>query len=96
MLLGGKNAVIYGGGGSIGGAVARAFAREGANVSLAGRTKESLDKVASDIGKAGGRAEVAEVDALDARAVERHMDELVDGAGASTSPSTPSRCGTCS
>ena len=30
MLLEGKNAVIYGGGGSIGGAVARAFAREGA------------------------------------------------------------------
>jgi 3-oxoacyl-[acyl-carrier protein] reductase len=31
MLLEGKNAVIYGGGGSIGGAVAKEFAREGAN-----------------------------------------------------------------
>jgi 3-oxoacyl-[acyl-carrier protein] reductase len=29
MLLENKNAVIYGGGGSIGGAVARTFAREG-------------------------------------------------------------------
>jgi NAD(P)-dependent dehydrogenase (short-subunit alcohol dehydrogenase family) len=29
MLLENKNAVIYGGGGAIGGAVARAFAREG-------------------------------------------------------------------
>ena len=39
MLLEGKNAVIYGGGGSIGGAaVARAFAREGATLFLAGRT----------------------------------------------------------
>ena len=38
MLLTGKNAVVYGGGGSIGGAVARAFAREGAEVFLAGRT----------------------------------------------------------
>jgi 3-oxoacyl-[acyl-carrier protein] reductase len=38
MLLDGRNAVIYGGGGAIGGAVARAFAREGARVHLAGRT----------------------------------------------------------
>jgi NAD(P)-dependent dehydrogenase (short-subunit alcohol dehydrogenase family) len=37
MFLENKNAVIYGGGGAIGGAVARAFAREGAKVFLAGR-----------------------------------------------------------
>src|SRR5215212_10701333 len=81
MLLEGKNAVIYGGGGSIGGAVARAFAREGANVFLVGRTREPLDKVASDIERTGGRAEVAELDALDEQAVERHMGELVESAG---------------
>jgi len=81
MLLEGKNAVIYGGGGSVGGAVARAFAREGANVFLAGRTREPLDRVASDIEKAGGRVEVAELDALDEQAVEKHMGELVDNAG---------------
>jgi 3-oxoacyl-[acyl-carrier protein] reductase len=81
MLVEGKNAVVYGGGGSIGGAVARAFAREGANVFLAGRSREPLDKVASDIGEMGGRAEVAELDALDERAVERHMGALVDSAG---------------
>src|ERR687893_665609 len=46
MLLEDKNAVIYGGGGAIGGAVARAFAREGARVFLAGRTLESLEEVA--------------------------------------------------
>jgi 3-oxoacyl-[acyl-carrier protein] reductase len=39
MLLQGRNAVIYGGGGAIGGAVARAFAREGARVHLAGRRR---------------------------------------------------------
>ena len=33
MLLENKNAVVYGAGGSIGGVVARAFAREGANQS---------------------------------------------------------------
>lgn len=81
MLLEGKNAVVYGGGGSIGGAVARAFAGEGASVYLAGRSREPLDKVASDIERMGGRVEVAELDALDERAVERHMGELVDGAG---------------
>ncbi len=81
MLLEGKNAVIYGGGGSIGGAVARAFAGEGANVFLAGRTRGPLETVASDIERAGGRAEVATLDALDERAVEKHVAKLVDGAG---------------
>ena len=38
MLLEGKNAIVYGGSGSVGSAVARAFAREGARVFLAGRT----------------------------------------------------------
>jgi 3-oxoacyl-[acyl-carrier protein] reductase len=42
MLLDNKRAVIYGGGGSIGGAVARAFAREGSRVFLAGRTRATL------------------------------------------------------
>jgi AraC-like DNA-binding protein len=46
MLLEDKNAVTYGGGGSIGGAVSRAFAREGARVSLAGRTLTRLDDLA--------------------------------------------------
>jgi 3-oxoacyl-[acyl-carrier protein] reductase len=48
MLLENKNAVIYGGGGAIGGAVARAFAREGARLFLAGRTLQSLEEVAED------------------------------------------------
>ena len=53
MLLDGRNAVIYGGGGAIGGAVARAFAREGARVHLAGRTLASLERVAEQV-RAGG------------------------------------------
>ena len=65
MLLENKNAIIYGRGGSIGGATARAFGREGATVHLAGRTQESLDKVAAEIRSAGGAAEAAAVDALD-------------------------------
>lgn len=81
MLLRGKNAVIYGGGGSVGGAVARAFAREGASVFLAGRTRESLDEVASDIEETGGRVEVAELDALDEPAVDGYVGGVVDRAG---------------
>jgi 3-oxoacyl-[acyl-carrier protein] reductase len=77
MLLEGKQAVIYGGGGSVGGAVARAFAREGATVHLAGRTRASLEKVAEDVRALGGTATVAEVDALDETAVDAHADALV-------------------
>src|SRR6185436_16533243 len=81
MLLKGKNAIIYGGGGSIGGAVARAFAREGARVFLAGRTAASLDRVADDIRAAGGSADTAVLDATDERAVDEHADAVVAEAG---------------
>jgi len=71
MLLTGKNAVVYGGAGSIGGAVARAFAREGARVFLAGRTEAPLRALAGEIG-----AEWALLDALDADAVNGHADAI--------------------
>ena len=47
-LLEGKNAIIYGGGGGIGSGVAKTFAREGATVFLAGRTKAPLQIVADE------------------------------------------------
>ena len=81
MLLENKVAVIYGAGGSIGGAVARAFAHEGARVFLAGRTKGKLDKVADDIRSNGGRADTAMVDALDEQAVDEYVDAVVEQAG---------------
>jgi len=81
MLLEGKSAVIYGAGGSIGGAVARAFAREGATVFLAGRTRARLEELASEIRSAGGVAEIAQVDALDERAVDEHADAVAAHAG---------------
>jgi 3-oxoacyl-[acyl-carrier protein] reductase len=81
MLLEGKNAVVYGGGGAIGGAVARWFAREGARVFLAGRTSAPLEAVAADIRAAGGAADIAEVDALDERAVDEHADAVASEAG---------------
>lgn len=81
MLLENKNAIVYGGGGSVGGAVARAFAREGAKVFLAGRTLATLDGVAEEITAAGGVAEAAQVDVSDERAVEEHVNAVAEGAG---------------
>jgi NAD(P)-dependent dehydrogenase (short-subunit alcohol dehydrogenase family) len=81
LLLEGKNAIIYGAGGGIGGGVARAYAREGARVFLAGRTRESLEAVAKEIAAEGGSAEVAELDALDERAVDEHAREVTEKVG---------------
>ncbi|MGH2847719.1 MAG: SDR family NAD(P)-dependent oxidoreductase [Thermoleophilaceae bacterium] len=81
MLLENKNAVIYGGGGSIGGAVARSFAREGARVFLAGRSEAKLEGVAEEIRAAGGVAGTAVVDALDEEAVDHHADAVAAEAG---------------
>jgi 3-oxoacyl-[acyl-carrier protein] reductase len=80
-MLSGKNAVVYGGAGSMGGAVARAFAEAGATVFLAGRTLAALEAVAEEIRAAGGMAESAVVDALDQRAVDDHADRILSAAG---------------
>src|SRR3954447_6850265 len=66
MLLKNKVAVIYGAGGAIGGAVANAFESEGAEVFRTGRR---------------GSAAIAEVDALDERAIDAHLESVIDKAG---------------
>jgi NAD(P)-dependent dehydrogenase (short-subunit alcohol dehydrogenase family) len=76
-MLQNKNAVIYGAGGHIGGAIAKAFAEAGARVFLAGRTREKLESVAREI----PGADVAVVDASDERAVQAHLDDVVAKAG---------------
>jgi NAD(P)-dependent dehydrogenase (short-subunit alcohol dehydrogenase family) len=81
MLLNDKVAVIYGAGGDIGGAVARAFAREGARLFLTGHKLAPVDAVAKEIVAAGGSAQAAAVDALDEQAVEEHLQSVVDTAG---------------
>jgi NAD(P)-dependent dehydrogenase (short-subunit alcohol dehydrogenase family) len=67
MKLKAKNAQVYGAGGAVGSAVARAFARDGARVFLAGRTRASLEVVANGIRGAGGLAETVQTDAFDNR-----------------------------
>src|SRR3990172_2929052 len=81
MLLKDKIAVIFGAGGMIGGQVARTFVREGATVFLSGRSLDSVEKVAKEISATNGRAEAAEVDALNERAVEAYLDRVVKQAG---------------
>jgi NAD(P)-dependent dehydrogenase (short-subunit alcohol dehydrogenase family) len=81
MLLRDRVAVIYGAGGAIGGAVARAFASEGADLFLTGRLRAPVEVVANDVLSAGGTAEAAEVDALDEQAVDKHLRSVIDKAG---------------
>jgi NAD(P)-dependent dehydrogenase (short-subunit alcohol dehydrogenase family) len=81
MQLEGINAVVYGAGGAVGAAVARAFANEGAKVFLTGRTRATVDDVAARISADGGSAETDRVDALDEAAVEEHLARLVESVG---------------
>src|SRR5262245_1811962 len=80
-MLRNKVAVIYGAGGGIGSAVARAFAREGARLFLTGRRRAPVEAVAQEVVSADGSAEAAEVDALDEQAVDQHLQSVIDKAG---------------
>jgi len=80
-MLKNKVAVIYGAGGDIGGAVARAFAREGAKLFLTGRKLAAVKSVAKGIAATGGSAETEEVDALDEQAMDKHLQSVIDKAG---------------
>ncbi len=75
-----KVAVVYGDG-AVGGAIAKAFAREGARVFLTGRTLTKLNAIADEILPRGGAIETAQLDALDEQAVEKHMSEVIKKAG---------------
>jgi NAD(P)-dependent dehydrogenase (short-subunit alcohol dehydrogenase family) len=80
-MLRDKVAVIYGAGGAIGGAVARAFAREGATLFLTGHRGDPVRTAADEIAAAGGSVEAAEVDALDEKAVEGHLRDVIERTG---------------
>jgi 3-oxoacyl-[acyl-carrier protein] reductase len=81
MLLENKNAVIYGAGGSLAGAVARALAAAGARVFVTGYRPESIERTAAAIRALGGVAETAVVDGFDKRAIEEHLAAVVRKAG---------------
>jgi NAD(P)-dependent dehydrogenase (short-subunit alcohol dehydrogenase family) len=79
-MLEDKVAVVYGAGGAVGGAVARAFASEGAKLFLTGRNLAPVERVAKHILSAGGSAVSAEVDALDEQAIDKHLQSVIDKA----------------
>lgn len=76
MQLHGKSAVIYGAHSPTGTSIARALAKEGATVYLAGRSVSKLEPIARQILDAGGAAKVAVVDPLDPSSVSEHLHEV--------------------
>lgn len=81
MLLKGKNVIIYGAAGGVGKIFSTVFAREGANMFLAGRTVSSLENVAKEIVKAGGTVDVDKVDALSPQSVKEHLSKVIAKTG---------------
>jgi 3-oxoacyl-[acyl-carrier protein] reductase len=80
-MLQNKNAIIYGAGGSLGGAVAKALAGSGARLFLTGYQLGSVQKVADEILKSGGQAETDIVDAFDEKAISHHLNKVVSRVG---------------
>ncbi|MFD2937632.1 SDR family NAD(P)-dependent oxidoreductase [Spirosoma flavum] len=76
MLLTNKVTVIYGASGAVGSTVAMTFARERATLFLTGHSRTGVGKLAGEINAAGGSAEAAQVDELDERAVEVHLNRI--------------------
>jgi NAD(P)-dependent dehydrogenase (short-subunit alcohol dehydrogenase family) len=76
-----KRAVVFGGGGAIGAAVAQELAAEGAKVFVVGRSAASIELVAKQITAAGGQAHADVVDALDEAAVDAYLDTVVQRVG---------------
>lgn len=81
MLLTNKTAVVFGAGGAIGSAVARAFAAEGARLFLSGRALAKVEALAQEIDAAGGKAFASRVDALDEGGIDEHVAAVVRDAG---------------
>lgn len=81
MLLKGKTAVIHGGSGAIGSAIARTFLREGAKVHLVARDPERLSRAAERLQPEGGAVETATVDVLDEAAVAKHASSVAAADG---------------
>jgi 2-hydroxycyclohexanecarboxyl-CoA dehydrogenase len=74
--LSGKNVIVTGGGGAIGGAICRRFAEYGCRVGVFDKNLEAANKVAGEIAKAGGRAFVSGADIADYAAVARAIGQF--------------------
>jgi gluconate 5-dehydrogenase len=79
--LAGRVALVNGGGGAIGAAIAEAFAGAGAAVAVAGRTREPLDGAVERIAAAGSTGVAVEADVTDDAQAERAVHEVVERLG---------------
>ena len=79
--LQGKTALVTGGSRGIGRAVALALAAEGVNIALCGRTRETLEKTASDIRAHGVEAWPIEADVSKLENIQRFVRTATDAAG---------------
>ncbi|MGH6771534.1 MAG: SDR family NAD(P)-dependent oxidoreductase [Xanthobacteraceae bacterium] len=79
--LTGRVALVAGGGGEIGGAIALRFAQAGAAVAVADLRRESAQAVAADIAKANGKAIAIQADVSKANDAERSAREAVAAFG---------------
>lgn len=96
--LEGKVAVVTGGTGVLGGAMARGLAQAGAKVAIVGRRQDKADEVARDINGTGGTAIAVPGDVMDKAEMERVRDDvlfkwqridiLLNGAGGTTAAAT--------
>ncbi|GAA1885109.1 SDR family NAD(P)-dependent oxidoreductase [Asanoa iriomotensis] len=76
-MLDQKKAIVYGGGGAIGGEIARVLAGQGASVRLAGRSLPAMEAVAADIATLGRQpAATAVVDVLDEAQVNAYAAQI--------------------
>jgi NAD(P)-dependent dehydrogenase (short-subunit alcohol dehydrogenase family) len=80
-VLSGRRAVVFGAAGTIGAAVAKEFVAAGAEVFLSGRTKSSVEAVATHVTVNGGRAHAAVVDTLDDAVVNQYLSGIANEMG---------------
>ncbi|TCJ15676.1 SDR family oxidoreductase [Rubrobacter taiwanensis] len=76
--LRGRVAVVTGGTGVLGGAMARGIARAGARVGVLGRRKERAARVAKEIEEAGGEAMPLPADVLDRKQLEAARETVLE------------------
>ena len=74
--IGGKTALVLGGSGGLGSAIARTLAAEGARVVVAGRSREKVEQVVRDIRDGGHVAMPAVWDLGDAAAMQERIGEI--------------------
>lgn len=72
----GKNALITGAGRGIGRATAIAFAKEGINIGLIGKTRTNLEKTAAELTNYGVKIVIAEADVTDHNAVAQAVETI--------------------